>query len=339
VAIWPANYAAVSSTQAGVISVMATDQADARATFSNYGAAKVTIGAPGVNIMSTIPGRAILQQETGAAKSNSTNFGCEDSVATAFDGTIFDRGSTDCVGSLNRWGWFKDSTGFFSIWGDLYASSLTYENSINGSIFTQNLDTTGRQHVALHYTAAWDTQCASDGVYVNIYHAAVYQGTAIAGAFNINESQTDLCASIFTHTGRSFGIFGVQTYTYDITALADSQLIVGFQFVTNASTNTSAITGGFRVWDVKIDAQATDYSTSYEFLNGTSMASPLVAGIGALVKSQNPAYTGADIKNAIVNGGDTVPAFSTLVSSGKRANANNAVRYIAPPAGVTLTAN
>jgi subtilisin family serine protease len=192
--------------------------------------------------------------------------------------------------------------------------------------------------VALHYTAAWDTQCASDGVFVDIYNGVAYLQTLAADDFNVNDTQTNLCSSSFTHTGRSYGIFGVQTYSYDITADA-TQLHAIFTFETDASTNSSAITGGFRMWDVTIDAQATDYATSYEFLNGTSMASPLVAGIGALVKSQNPSYTGADIKTAIVSGGDTVSAYSTLVSSGKRANANNAVRFIAPPAGVALTAN
>lgn len=46
---YPASY-----TTTGVLSVAATDQQDLRATFSNYGATSVDIGAPGVNIWSTI---------------------------------------------------------------------------------------------------------------------------------------------------------------------------------------------------------------------------------------------------------------------------------------------
>src|SRR5262249_35830970 len=38
-----------------IISVAATDHNDALASFSNYGAATVDIGAPGVNILSTMP--------------------------------------------------------------------------------------------------------------------------------------------------------------------------------------------------------------------------------------------------------------------------------------------
>src|SRR5690606_10874182 len=39
-----------------VISVAATTNQDARASFSNYGASTVHLGAPGQNILSTLPG-------------------------------------------------------------------------------------------------------------------------------------------------------------------------------------------------------------------------------------------------------------------------------------------
>ena len=48
---YPASYAAAS-----IISVAATTSTDGRASFSNYGATTVDLGAPGVNILSTIRG-------------------------------------------------------------------------------------------------------------------------------------------------------------------------------------------------------------------------------------------------------------------------------------------
>lgn len=42
----------------------------------------------------------------------------------------------------------------------------------------------------------------------------------------------------------------------------------------------------------------------YEFFDGTSMASPLVAGIAGLVLAENPGYTPAEVKNAIMNSVD-----------------------------------
>ncbi len=47
---YPANY-----TAANIVSVAATDDADGIAGFSNYGLVSIDIGAPGVNIMSTLP--------------------------------------------------------------------------------------------------------------------------------------------------------------------------------------------------------------------------------------------------------------------------------------------
>ncbi len=47
-----------SNASEAIVSVAATDHADALAFFSNYGAASVDLGAPGVNILSTTPGNA-----------------------------------------------------------------------------------------------------------------------------------------------------------------------------------------------------------------------------------------------------------------------------------------
>ena len=84
------------------------------------------------------------------------------------------------------------------------------------------------------------------------------------------------------------------------------------------------------------------YSTfpenDYESIGGTSMAAPGVAGIAALIRSQYPNLTAAQVKQVIVEsglplttkvvvGGDAsnVKSFSALSKSGKIANAYNAL--------------
>ena len=55
---YPSSY-----TSTNIIAVAATNQNDQLAGFSNYGNVSVDVGAPGVNIYSTAPGRATLWQD------------------------------------------------------------------------------------------------------------------------------------------------------------------------------------------------------------------------------------------------------------------------------------
>ncbi|MGL4913254.1 MAG: S8 family serine peptidase, partial [Romboutsia sp.] len=52
------------------------------------------------------------------------------------------------------------------------------------------------------------------------------------------------------------------------------------------------------------DANKEDYSKAYARINGTSMASPHVAGVAALIKSQNENYDPFDVKVALMNTSD-----------------------------------
>ena len=83
---------------------------------------------------------------------------------------------------------------------------------------------------------------------------------------------------------------------------------------------------------------ATMPENEYDYNSGTSMAAPGVAGIAALVRSQYPKLTAAQVKQVIVDsglplttkvvvGGDAedVRSFSELSTSGKIANAYNAL--------------
>jgi subtilisin family serine protease len=55
----------------------------------------------------------------------------------------------------------------------------------------------------------------------------------------------------------------------------------------------------------------------YEFFDGTSMASPLVAGIAGLVLSEHPSYTPLDVKNAIMNSVDHPSSLKMLTEWAK----------------------
>ena len=86
------------------------------------------------------------------------------------------------------------------------------------------------------------------------------------------------------------------------------------------------------------DIYSTFPSNEYEAIGGTSMASPAVAGIAAVIRSQYPNLKASQVKNIILNSGlplttkvvvagdaNNVQSFSTLSKSGKIANLYNAL--------------
>jgi len=64
---------------------------------------------------------------------------------------------------------------------------------------------------------------------------------------------------------------------------------------------------------------------SYETISGTSMATPHVAGVAALVKAAHPSYTVAQVKAAILRGVDRLPSLEGKVATGGRVDACKAV--------------
>lgn len=327
-ASWPANYANHASTRAGVISVLATDQDDLIASFSNYGANSVSVGAPGVNILSPVTGRSVAQQETGSLLGTGST-ACATNVDTCFDNTIFDNGATDCTGTVCRWGLEKNVLypGLFTVGADMSATSGTsYANNTNGTITSQAIDVSTTTRLVLRYAVWWDMQCNNDYVDVEVWNGSSWV-VLQAPDFNINNPATgSACTSARTHTGRMASYFGTPVeVSYDITAHQNAALQVRFTYNTDASINTTVLPYAFQLWDIFIDAQATDYSTSYALFNGTSMASPMTAGVAALVKSFNPTYTAAQLKTATVNTGDSIAGLATVTSSGRRVNAYNAL--------------
>ncbi|MGB3493119.1 MAG: S8 family peptidase [Elainellaceae cyanobacterium] len=81
---------------------------------------------------------------------------------------------------------------------------------------------------------------------------------------------------------------------------------------------------------VDLAAPGSDiYSTipggGYASFNGTSMASPHVAGVAALLLAQNPDLTASEIKQKILDSVDPLDALDGLTASGGRLNAYNAL--------------
>jgi subtilisin family serine protease/Ca2+-binding RTX toxin-like protein len=70
---------------------------------------------------------------------------------------------------------------------------------------------------------------------------------------------------------------------------------------------------------------STTPNNTYSTYSGTSMASPHVAGAAALVWSENPTWTAQQVKNTLMNTGDSIAALAGKTVSGKRLNVFNAL--------------
>jgi len=77
------------------------------------------------------------------------------------------------------------------------------------------------------------------------------------------------------------------------------------------------------------------YSTvmggGYDTYSGTSMATPHVSGVAALILSQNPGMTYGELKKRIITTSDRVPGLKKMVAARGRVNVYNAIHNIVPP--------
>ncbi|MFQ5628362.1 MAG: S8 family serine peptidase [bacterium] len=79
---------------------------------------------------------------------------------------------------------------------------------------------------------------------------------------------------------------------------------------------------------------STTPNNTYSFFNGTSMATPHVSGVAALVLSQSPGLSATQVRSQILNGVDPVGALNDITFTGGRLNAANALGGIGPQAPV-----
>ncbi|MFP5273432.1 S8 family serine peptidase [Coleofasciculus sp.] len=92
----------------------------------------------------------------------------------------------------------------------------------------------------------------------------------------------------------------------------------------------------YGVTSVDLGAPGVDiYSTipggGYGSKNGTSMATPHVSGVAALIWSQNPELSASEVKNQILSTVDPISSLQGNTVTGGRLNANNALTPTTPP--------
>ncbi len=80
-----------------------------------------------------------------------------------------------------------------------------------------------------------------------------------------------------------------------------------------------------------VDVLSTTIGNTYQLFSGTSMATPHVAGVAALVLSANDTLSVEELKDALLTSGDPIPALEGITVSGRRLNAASALDEAGPP--------
>jgi len=287
-----------------IISVAATDQNDALASFSNYGTTSVDVGAPGVNIYSTsFSNTAVLFSET------------------------FESVTVPAVPA----GWVKSSTS--NNWGSASAGSnevligdvnFPYAHNADTTIASITYDLSGETAASIGFYAQCDTQYAEPASSDYMALEVSSDGTNFTEILQWNELTLDGFNTDSDSTGSAGFVF---TDIVIPPEYLTSNFKFQFRWFTDASENS---TFGCYVNDIDINTVSDGSDELYTYLQGTSMASPHVAGLVALIMGYNPSLTASEVRNIVLTSGDSLASLSGKTTTGKRVNALAALQAATP---------
>lgn len=303
---YPCNF-----TNPNLICVAALDQSYALATFSNWGSTSVDVGAPGTNVLSAWSGSSTKISDPLDGTGIYTSWQVSSSPA----GNVFAFGNATpnvspyigTVKSINYPGVANWPTGY----APANTNSMLWTTINLAGLSAATLDTFGA------------TQVVSDGglgYFAMAYNAA--GGNPFAGT-----------PSYFpgSPTAVPTAVFSANT-TFSLANCLTSTCTVGFQIKTGSTTtNLGASLVGFTINALVIN------NTTYKLVDGTSMATPAVAGLATMLRAYNPKYTYTDVVSAIKNGGNAVSSLSGKTTTGKAVNAMKSLAYINQPTGLSAT--
>lgn len=165
----------------------------------------------------------------------------------------------------------------------------------------------------VHYSIMYDVEQSADYVATfanNVTGDPMASGTALAA---------------FTGTTDGYR----ESQSHDISNFMSANTTIGFVLLTDASVNDF----GTNVSLFSIETLVNNNIT-YNVIAGTSMASPHVAGLAAMIMAYNPNYTISEVIASVTGGGDSQTVLASKTTSGKSVNALGSLAYIKPPTGL-----
>ena len=286
-----------------MISVTATDQDDALCSFSNYGAVSVDVGAPGENIYSTRPARQTVWSD---------NFD---------DGDMSDWATG---GTKNTWG-LSNSVSYSSSYSLTDSPAGDYQNDTDSWARAPVLDLSSHSGSKLGFKLRGVSELGYDGLRVQAStDGSIWSSQAILIGNDI-------------YTGIS-GTLGSWSSAYVDLGAYDGNSTVHIRFRFTSDVNT--VRDGWYIDDVAVTAASSSYpGTEYQYMSGTSMAAPHVAGLAGLIWGNNSGLAMTEVKDIILNSVDSKDSLTDKTTTGGRINAFNALPPLAPGGLAATTAS
>ena len=291
-----------------IICVTAIDSRAGMPGFSNYGAKQVDVGAPGVDIMSTVPNLSVpldIDFEEGIADFDQLPYPWKLTEGNGFPRLTFD-----------------------GLDGDLPTPVPGASATLKGSV-----DLSDQRHCRLnlgHLGYGTDLDLHGGQVFGFSWRAE--------GGPPVDVRLLDGQALDFLRDSGQYDGFPLQFPLVGADGISDLQLRVGFS--ANGSQTPLPL---IEIGQMKVECVAPMRTAGvYEAYSGTSMAAPHVAGVAGLVKTVAPRAGPEKLKKIIMR--SVVPTWSLKSNTvtGGRVDAGNGVHFIRPAsnprlAGLTIT--
>ena len=275
---------------ANLVSIAATDRHDALATFSNRGRHTVHVGAPGVSVLSTIPGGAQFVPPEQNPHSN-----------IFFDDMESGQGEwiADVPWSISN----EEAFSGTSSWSDSPGSD--YDLGVITTLTSPSIDLT-----------PWSTEPIFIGFYIKYFLEEGFDFVDFQVSSNDGVSWVPLAN--FTGLNPVWQFFNYQipsnfytdSFRFRFSLVSDYIIPADGIYLDDIGIGTSPY----------VPVQASG-STALSFKSGTSMASPHVTGLLALLKAQDPTRTWSQLKNLVISSGTPIDSLTTNSISGRRIRA------------------
>lgn len=300
---YPDGFKLTTSIGPGLDNIMvvaATDQNDNLSEFSDYGATSVDVGAPGVSIYSTVVDSDVYSEDFEEGPPDVVTSGITDSNwMIGFDG------SSQVA--------YSDNSG-------------SYEPDAHTWLIQDGfIDLSGTEIVAatLDFTIWCDTPVS------DTYDDFILTNYFSNGEWHVSEIYDE--DRIFWDGGMAWTDTGYQgyynNYTESLSDYLTDDFRFGFDWITDSSIDDNY---GCAIDDIVITKYTNGSDEQYDYGSGTSMAAPHVVGLAALIMGHDSGLTYSEVKDVILETGDTLASLVGKTVTGKRVNAHNALNSLVP---------